>query len=140
MRSILGHKIVAIVGLSRDCSKESHHVAAYLKTHGYTIVPVNPFADEILGEKCYRSLAEMPPDVQRSIEIVDIFRPSEDVQRIVAQAIELKKMHGKLRAIWMQVGIVDEMAAEHARKEGLEVVMNRCMMLEHKRLFRVSKE
>jgi predicted CoA-binding protein len=124
------HKTVAIVGLSRDPAKASHRVARYLQSVGYRVIPVNPFADEILGEKAYNSLLEVP----ETIEIVDIFRPSEDVPPIVEEAIQLKKKRGIPNVIWMQLGIVNEEAAERAREAGFTVVMNRCIMVEHRRL------
>jgi len=77
-----------VVGLSRDSGKDSHRVSAYLKQHGFHIIPVNPFADEVLGEKSYKSLLDIPPEIQRTIEVVDVFRPSEDVPAIVEQAIK----------------------------------------------------
>jgi hypothetical protein len=117
------YKTIAVVGLSRDSAKDSYLVAEYLKSNGYQIVPINPSADEILGEKCYKSLLDMPEDVQKSIEIVDVFRPSKDVPPIVNQAIQLRKRHGKPEVIWMQLGIVNEEAAENAIKEGFKVVI-----------------
>lgn len=134
LKSILGLKTVAVVGLSKDPSKYSHKVAAYLKGHGYHITPVNPFADEVLGEKSFNSLLDIPDELQGKIELVNIFRPSEDIPPIVDQAIQLKQKHGKLKAVWMQLGIVNEQAAEKARNAGLEVVMNKCIMVEHRRL------
>jgi hypothetical protein len=126
---------IAVVGLSREHDKDSHRVSAYLKTHGFRIIPVNPFADEILGEKSYKSLLDIPAEIQKTIEAVDIFRPSKDVPVIVEQAIKLKAMHGKPYVVWIQLGIVNEQAAETAKKAGLTVVMNKCMMVEHNRLF-----
>ncbi len=134
LESILSRKTVAVIGLSRDPAKDSHKVATYLKNHGYHIVPINPFTDEILGEKCYKRLSDVPEEIQGSIAVVDIFRPSEDVPPIVEQAIQLKQKHGELNAVWMQLDIVNEQAAERAKGAGLEVVMNRCMMIEHRRL------
>jgi predicted CoA-binding protein len=96
---------------------------------------VNLFADEILGEKSYKSLLDIPPEIQKTIEIVDIFRPSKDVPMIVKQAIKLKAMHGKPHVVWMQLGIVNEQSAELAKKAGLIVVMNKCIMIEHLHLF-----
>jgi predicted CoA-binding protein len=128
------YKTVAVVGLSRELGKDSHRVSAYLKNHGFRIIPVNPFADEVLGEKSYKSLLDIPPEVQKTIEVVDIFRPSKDVPLIVEQAIKLKTMYGKPYVVWMQLGIVNEQAAEAAEKAGLIVVIDRCMMIEHKRL------
>ena len=129
------YKTVAVVGLSREPNKPSYEVAAYLKKHGFRIVPVNPFADEILGEKSYKSLLEGPAEVQETIEVVDIFRPSKDVPPIVEQVIKLRAIHGKPFVVWMQLGIVNAEAAEKARKAGLTIVMDKCIMAEHRRLF-----
>ena len=129
------YKTVAVIGLSRELGKDSHRVSAYLKNHGFRIIPLNPFADEVLGEKSYKSLLDIPPEIQKTIEVVDIFRPSKDVPLIVEHAIKLKAMYGKLHVIWMQLGIVNEQAAEAAEKAGLIVVMDKCMMIEHKRFF-----
>jgi len=129
------YKTVAVVGLSREPDKDSYRVSAYLKEHGFRIVPVNPFANEVLGEKSYKSLLDIPAEIQKTIEIVDIFRPAKDVPPIVEQAVKLKEMHGKPYVVWMQLGIVNEQAAETAKKAGLTVVMNKCMMLEHRRFF-----
>ena len=134
IRSAFGYRIIAVVGLSRDPTKASYRVAEYLKKNGYRIIPVNPFVDEVLEEKCYRSLFDIPDEVQKSIEVVDIFRPSDDVPSIVEQAIKLRERYGRLRVVWMQLGIVNEEAAERAAEAGLEVVMDRCMMVEHNRL------
>ena len=132
-------KTIAVVGLSRETEKDSYRVAAYLKKHGYHIVPVNPFADEVLGERSYKSLLDIPVEVQKQIDLVDIFRRPEDVPPIVEQAVKLREKHGKPCVIWMQVGIINEKAAAAARKAGLIVVMDRCIMEEHKRLSKVKK-
>jgi hypothetical protein len=135
IRSVLEkYKTVAVVGLSRDSAKDSYKVAEYLKSKGYDIIPINPFADKILGENCYKTLLDMPEDVQKKIEIVDIFRQPQDVPPIVDQAIRLRKKHGKPYIIWMQLGIVNEEAANRAIEAGLKVVMDKCMMIEHSRL------
>ena len=128
------YKTVAIVGLSRDPTKESHSVAAYLQTQGYKIIPVNPTTGEVLGEKSYKTLLDIPPQTQKTIEIVDIFRPSEDIPAIVEQAVKLKEKNDKPYVIWMQLGIINEQAAGTARAAGLEVVMNKCMRQEHQKL------
>ena len=128
------YKVIAVVGLSKEPEKDSHRVSAYLKQHGYRIIPVNPFADEVLGEKSYPSLLEIPSEIQKTIEIVDIFRPAKDVSPIVEQAIKLKQTYGKPFVVWMQLGIVNEQAAESARRSGLIVVMDKCLMVEHHRL------
>lgn len=136
LREILTrYKTVAIVGLSRDRSKDSYRVSEYLMKHGFRIVPINPSGEEILGEKSYRSLLDIPAEVQKTIEVVDVFRPSAEVLSIVEQVIHLKTLYGVPYVIWMQLGIINEQAEETARKAGLTVVMDRCMMLEHRRLF-----
>lgn len=128
------YKVIAVVGLSKEPEKDSHRVSAYLKQHGYQIIPVNPFADEVLGEKSYRSLIGIPVEIQKTIEIVDIFRPAKDVLPIVEQAIQLKQMFGQPFVIWMQLGIMDEHAAEMAKQVGLIVVMDKCLMVEYRHL------
>ena len=128
-------KTIAVVGLSREPDKDSYRVAAYLKKQGFRIVPVNPFADEILGEKSYKSLLEIPVEIQKILDVVDVFRPAKDVPAIVEQAVKLKAIHGKPHVVWMQLGIVNVQAAETAKKAGLTVVMDKCMMVEHRRLF-----
>jgi predicted CoA-binding protein len=129
------YKTIAVIGLSREPDKDSYRVSAYLKKHGFRIIPVNPFADEVLGEKSYKSLLDVPPEIQKTIEIVDVFRPAKDVPPIVDQAIKLRTLFGRPFVVWMQVGIVNEQAAEEARKAGLIVVMDKCMMVEHQHLF-----
>jgi len=119
------YKRVAVVGVSRSESKDSRIVFEYLKAHGYVVYPVNPNADEIGGQKCYKSVLDIPGE----IDIVDIFRPSSEVMPIVQDAIRKKA-----RVVWMQLGIVNEEAAELAKANGLEVVMDRCMRIEHARL------
>ena len=133
INSILeSYRTVAVVGLSRDPAKASYRVAQYLQSVGYRIIPVNPFVDEVLGEKSYKSLLDIP----EAIEVVDIFRPSEHVPAIVEEAIKLKNMLGSPKVIWMQLGIVNEEAARRAKEAGFTVVMDRCMMMEHRRLSR----
>ena len=128
------YKVVAVVGLSKEPGKDSHRVSAYLKQHGYRIIPVNPFAEEVLGEKSYPSLLEIPSEIQKTIEIIDIFRPAKDVPQILEQTIKLRQTYGKPFVVWMQLGIVNEQAAEAARRSGLIVVMDKCLMVEHGRL------
>jgi uncharacterized protein len=128
------YRVIAVVGLSREPEKPSYQVAAYMKKQGYRIIPVNPFADEVLGEKSYKSLLDMPEEVQKTVEVVDIFRRPEDVLPIVEQAVKLKIANGKPYVVWMQEGITNREAAETARKAGLTVVMDRCIMAEHKRI------
>jgi uncharacterized protein len=127
-------KTIAVVGLSQEPQKHSFKVALYLKHRGYRIIPINPLAHEILGEKSYKNLLSMPEEIQKTIDIVDIFRKPEDVPPIVEQAIQIKAKLGRPFVVWMQLGIVNEAAAEAARKAGLIVVMNKCLMVEHHHL------
>ena len=128
------YRVIAVVGLSKEPEKDSHRVGAYLKQHGYRIIPVNPFADEILGEKSYPSLLDIPLEIQKNIEIVDIFRPAKDVPPIMKQVIKLKQKNGKPFVVWMQLGIVNKQTAEAGKRAGLIVVMDKCLMIEHDRL------
>lgn len=120
-------KTIAVVGLSSNPLRPSHGVSAYMQTHGYRILPVNPNIEECLGEKAYRSLLAVP----ERIDIVDIFRRSEFVEEVVDQAIQLK-----IPAVWMQEEVIDEKAAEKAQKAGIFVVMDRCLLKEHRARFR----
>ncbi len=128
------YKTVAVVGISRDPSKASYRVAEYLKSKGYEVIPINPFADQILGKKCFKTLLDVPKNIQKKIEVVDIFRLSQDVPPIVEQAIQLKKKHGRPHVIWMQLGIVNTEAARRGVEACFTVVMDKCMMMEHKRV------
>ncbi len=115
-------RTIATVGLSEDTSKPAHSVPAYLQAQGYRVIPVNPTISEVLGQKAYGSLAEVP----EAIDVVQIFRRSEQVGPIVDEAIA-----AGAKAIWMQMGISDEAAAARARAAGLDVVMNQCMRVQH---------
>lgn len=128
------YRTVAVVGLSADPSKYSHVVAEFLQSKGWRIVPVNPNVEEVLGEKSYKSLVDLPEFVQKEVEVVDVFRRSEDVPPIMDQAIQLKEKNGKPYVVWMQLGIVNEEAAARAHKVGLTVVMDKCMKVEVQRL------
>jgi predicted CoA-binding protein len=125
------YKVIAIVGASDQIGKPSHRVAAYLKQHGYKIIPINPNITGLFGEKAYKNLLEIPPQIQATLDILNIFRKSEDVPPIVEQAIELKRRVGRPFVVWMQQDIVNEAAAEKARQTGLTVVMDKCLMKEH---------
>jgi predicted CoA-binding protein len=128
------YRTVAVVGLSDDSSKASYMVAKFLKSRGWRIIPVNPFVDQVLGEKSYKSLLDLPEDIQKTVEVVDIFRPSKDVPPIVDQAIQLKNKNGKPHMVWMQLEVVNEEAAAKAHEAGLTVIMDRCMKIEIERL------
>jgi hypothetical protein len=120
-------KTIAVVGLSDSPLRPSHGVAAYLQTQGYRVIPVNPQIQTSLGEKAYPSLLDVP----EKIDIVDIFRRPEFVEEVVDQAIQLK-----IPTVWMQEEIVHEKAAQKARQAGIFVVMDRCILLEHRARFR----
>jgi predicted CoA-binding protein len=119
-------KTIAVIGLSPDPTKDSHRVAKYLKEAGYTIIPVYPKEEEILGEKVYRSLKEIPGKV----DMVDIFRKPAAVAPIVDACIE----RGDVDVVWLQAGIVNNEAAEKARNAGMKVVQSRCAMVDHRNL------
>lgn len=126
VRSILDAERVVVIGASTTAGKAAHDVPAYLQKQGYTVVPVNPFADEVLGESAYDSLSAVPGP----IEIVDVFRPSDEVSDIVDVAID----RGDVEVIWLQLGIHDDAAVARAEEAGITVVQDRCMKVAHRRL------
>lgn len=125
LRKIFSLKNIAVVGMSKNPEKAAHYVPKYLHEHGYNIIPINPTTDQILGKKCYSDINEVP----ESIDVVDVFRPSDKVPPVIADAIKKKP-----KVIWLQEGIHNPTAEENAKKEGIDVVFNRCMFAEHKRL------
>jgi len=127
LKKIYGLKNIAVVGMSKNEGKAAHYVPKYLINNGYDVVPVNPTSTEIMQRKSYRSIS----DIEQDIDIVDIFRRSEDVLEVVREAVNKKG----IRVIWMQEGIYNDEAEKIATKKGIDVVFNRCIMAEHKRLF-----
>jgi len=125
IREILSLKKITVVGMSKHARKAAHFVPKYLSENNYEITPVNPNADEILGRKSYDEISQ----VDGEIEVVDVFRPSDQVLRIIIEAIKKKP-----KVIWLQEGIHNEEAEELARNAGIKVVFNRCMLAEHRRL------
>ena len=121
---LLRIRTIAVVGLSADPDRPSYSVAMYLQSNGYRIIPVRPGGGEILGEKVYARLADVP----FRVDVVDHFRKASEVGRHLDEAIALR-----IPAVWLQEGVVDEEAAERARKAGLFVVMDRCMLKEHRK-------
>lgn len=119
-------KNIAVVGMSKNPDKAAHYVPKYLYEQGYNIIPVNPTATEILGKKCYSSLLDIPDE----IDIVDVFRPSDQVLPVVEESIKIKP-----KVVWLQEGIHNPEAERIAQKSGIDVVFNRCMLAEHQRLF-----
>ena len=126
IRNFLSLKKVAVIGISRSESKAAHFVPKYLSENGFDIIPVNPNSNEILSKKCYKEITEVEGD----IDIVDVFRPSEEVLPFVRDAIKKNP-----KVIWLQEGIHNEEAENLAREHGIDVVFNRCMLAEHQRLF-----
>ena len=122
---ILNLKKVAVIGMSKHQEKAAHFVPKYLLENGFDIIPVNPNSDEILNKKCYKEIN----DIKDDIDIVDVFRPSEDVLSFVKDAIKKNP-----KVIWLQEGIHNEEAENLAREYGIDVVFNRCMLAEHQRL------
>lgn len=120
-------KTIAVIGISPKEDRPSYIVASYLKSKGYRIIPVRPDEEWILGEKVYRSLLEIPKEIR--VDVVDIFRRSEDVPPIVEEAVQRG-----IKVVWMQEGVIHKEAGEKAEKAGLKVVMDRCMKKEHQRL------
>jgi len=127
IRDFLSMKKVAVIGMSKNSFKAAHYVPKYLSENGYDITPVNPTTDEILGKKCYHHVSE----IKEEIDIVDIFRPSDQVLSVIQEAIKKKP-----KVIWLQEGIHNFEAEELARKEGISIVFNRCMLAEHQRLMK----
>jgi predicted CoA-binding protein len=119
-------RTVAVVGLSANWWRPSYFAAKYMQEHGYRIIPVNPAYPEVLGEKCYASLRDIP----ERVDIVDCFRKSEEIPPFVEEAIAIGA-----KVLWMQLGVINHEAAARARDAGLEVVMDRCVKIEHARLF-----
>ena len=115
-------KTIAVVGLSKDPNKTSYSVALYLKQSGYKIIPVNPSGGEILGEKVYTNLKDIP----EKIDIVNVFRKPEAIAEVIDEAIEVKP-----DIIWLQLGLCNNEAAQKAREKGIKVVMNKCIKIEH---------
>lgn len=124
-RILTEFRTVAVVGVSSDANRPSHHVAGYLLDHGYDVIPVNPTAQRILGRTCYPDLKSIP----RPVEVVDVFRRPDEVMPVVEAAIAIGA-----KAVWLQEGVINDDAAARASEAGLLVVMDRCMLKEHQRL------
>lgn len=125
-RILMQNRSIAVVGLSANWHRPSYFAAKYMLEHGYTVIPVNPAYPEVLGQKCHASLREAP----RPVDIVDCFRRAEDIPAIAEEAIAIGA-----RVLWLQLGVINPEAARQAEAAGLEVVMDRCVKIEHARLF-----
>jgi predicted CoA-binding protein len=125
-RILKGTRTIAVVGLSANWWRPSYFAAKYMQEHGYRVIPVNPAYQEVLGETCYASLKDIPEPV----DMVDCFRKSEEIPALADEAIAIGA-----KTLWMQLGVVNEAAAQTARTAGLDVIMDRCVKIEHARLF-----
>ncbi|MEM3364763.1 MAG: CoA-binding protein [Candidatus Micrarchaeia archaeon] len=123
---------IAFVGASNNIDRDSYKVMMYFREKGFEAIPVNPNHTSIDGIRCYPSLLDIPPELARRIDMIDIFRKSESVVPIVKDAIELKKRYNNLKIVWMQVGVVNDEAVRLASEAGLEVYQNACAMLTHR--------
>jgi predicted CoA-binding protein len=126
------YKVVAVVGASKNPEKEAYTVPAYLKENGYTIIPVNPTTDSVHGLKSYPSLGDIPNDLANTVDIVDVFRPSEDFPQVAKQVAEMKKKTGRPFVFWGQLGLENEEAKQILSAAKVDYVMDRCMRIEHK--------
>ena len=122
---LTNYKTIAVIGMSKNPEKDAYTIPKFLKERGYKIIPINPSADEILGEKAYKRLG----DVTEKVDIVDVFRPSEDIPNYVDDVIAKKP-----KVFWLQLGIENENAEQKVAGAGIKVVSNRCIMQEHRRL------
>ena len=125
-RILKSNRVIAVVGLSANWWRPSYFVAKYLQDHGYRVIPVNPAYQKVLGEKCYASLKDVP----EKIDMVDCFRKAEEIPALAEDAIAIGA-----KCLWMQLGVVNEAAAARAREAGMDVIMDRCVKIEHGRLF-----
>jgi len=125
-------KTIAVVGASKNSEKDAYSVPRYLKDQGYRIVPVNPTADEVMGEKAYPSLLEVPNEVGKTIDVVEVFRPSDELPQVALQAVEMKRMYGRPLFFWAQQGLENEEAKRILEKNGIQYVMDACMRTMHR--------
>ena len=121
------YKTIAVVGASKNPAKDANTVPAFMKDHGYKIIPINPTADEIVGEKVYPSLMDLPPETASKIEIVDVFRPSEELPQIAQQVVDFHKKYGRPFVFWAQLGLENEEAKQILAKNQISYVMNACL-------------
>ncbi len=126
------YKVIAVVGASKNPEKEAYTVPQYMKEHGYKIIPVNPTADQILGEKAYPSLLDLPAEVAKQVELVDVFRPSEELPQVAQQVIDIRKKYGRPFVFWAQLGLENAEAKRILSKNGVPYVMNACMRVVHR--------
>jgi hypothetical protein len=124
-------RVIAVVGASKNPEKEAHSVPAYLKDHGYRVIPINPTADQIFGEKAFPSLASMPEELANEVEVIEVFRPSEELPEVARQVVELAKKHHRSYVFWSQTGLENDQAKLMLGAGGVPFVMNACMRVVH---------
>ena len=125
---------IAVIGLSKNELRDSYQVSAYMKNAGYNIIPVNPTIDSVMGVKSHNSLKNIPEDVLKNIELVNVFRKSEFVNEIVDEVIEINKKYGRMHTIWMQLGIFYDEIDRISEENKLNIITNKCIKIEHGRL------
>lgn|SRR5579864_2268277 len=121
------YKTIAVVGASKNPTKDANTVPQFMKDHGYKVIPVNPTADEIVGEKSYPSLMDLPADLASKVEIVDVFRPSEELPQVAQQVVDFYKKTGRPVVFWAQLGLENEEAKQVLAKNKIPYVMNACL-------------
>ena len=126
--------MIAVVGASKNPDKQAYTVPLYLKEHGYAIIPVNPTADRILDERSYPSLAELPGEVSKTVDVVEVFRPSEELPNVARQVVEMKRRTGRPFVFWAQLGLENDEAKRILESERIDFVMNSCMRTQHQLL------
>lgn len=125
------YKVIAVVGASKNPEKEAYTVPHYLKENGYLLFPINPTATEVMGEKAYPSLLALPDEVGRTVDVVEVFRPSDELPQIALQAVEMKRRYGRPFVFWAQQGLESEEAKRILERNGIRYVMDACMRTVH---------
>lgn len=123
------YRTIAVVGASKNPTKDAYSVPLFMKEHGYKILPINPTADEIVGEKSYPSLADLPPALANMVELVDVFRPSEELPQVAQQVVDMHTKYGRPFVFWAQLGLENEEAKQLLAKNKIQYVMNACLRI-----------
>ena len=124
-------RTIAVVGASKDPAKDANSVPLYMKKHGYKIIPINPTTDQIIEEKTFPNLAALPENIAKTIEVVDVFRPSDQLPEVAKQVVEMKKRYGRPNVFWAQLGLENEEAKKILSDAKIDYVMNNCLRLAH---------
>lgn len=126
------YKTIAVIGASKNPSKDAYTVPEFMKAHNYTIIPINPTADEIVGEKAYPSLMDLPAELASKVEIVDVFRPSEELPQVAQQVVDFHKKYGRPFVFWAQLGLENEEAKQILTNNQIPYIMNACLRVVHR--------